>query len=143
MPLRFQEESGQGTVELALGATFFLLMMIVAADFARGFFMSIEVANAARAGVQYGSQNRNMAADTSGIQIAAQNDASNISGLTATPSVFCQCAGVTVACSPPQCSSPITYVQVVASATYTTMLNYPMVPHSIPMTSTAIMEVQN
>src|SRR5579864_8958993 len=80
---------GQGAVELALLAPILVLVLVIAADFSRVFYMSIETANAARAGVQYGAQSTTKASDTAGMQQAALNDAANLSGLTATASNFC------------------------------------------------------
>ena|SRR5690348_1474551 len=133
---------GQSVVELALAAPVLALVLVATADFARVFYASIEVANAARAGVQYGVQNYTTGVDYTGMQNAALNDGSNVSGLQATASEFCQCNGSTVACSPAQCSQPKIFVQVRTTATFSTMLHYPGISSSIPLSSTAVMQVQ-
>ena len=46
--------------------------------------------NAARAGVQYGVQSAATVADTNGMQTAATNDTTGITGVTATASEYCQ-----------------------------------------------------
>jgi len=67
---------GQSAAELAFVAPALVLLLVVAADFARLFFVSISVVNAARAGAQYGSQSvitaANVAADTHARRARAQ-----------------------------------------------------------------------
>ncbi len=133
---------GQSVVEMALAASVLTLLLVTAADFARVFYASIEVANAARAGVQYGVQNYTTGVDYIGMENAALNDGKNIKGLTATASEFCQCGGNTVPCSPSGCSEPQIFVQVTTNATFNTLLHYPGARSSIPLSSTAVMEVQ-
>ncbi len=133
---------GQSTVEMTFVAPVIVLLLVVVADFARGFYAAIEVANAARAGVQYGAQNYTTAVDYEGMQQAALNDGKNISGLSARASDFCMCNGSKVACSPPACSQPQAFVEVTANATFKTMLSYPGIPSPVPLSSTAVMEVQ-
>lgn len=133
---------GQSVVEIALAAPVLALLLVAVADFARVFYASIEVANVARAGVQYGVQNYTTGIDYPGMENAALNDGQNISGLQATASEFCQCGSQTVACSPSQCSQPQIFVQVTTNATFNTLLHYPGIQSSIPLSSIAVMEVQ-
>src|SRR5438552_14723579 len=100
--------AGQSAVELALLAPVLMLLLLVAADFGRLFYLSVAVNNAAHSGVQYGAQNVGTASQTAActcssaststcggsnncICAAACADATNISGFTATASEFCQC----------------------------------------------------
>ncbi|HZO81742.1 MAG TPA: TadE/TadG family type IV pilus assembly protein [Candidatus Binataceae bacterium] len=133
---------GQSMVELALVLPTLALLLVVVADFARVFYLSIAVANAARAGVAYGSQSLLKAIQFDSIQQAALNDGQNIAGLTATASDVCMCNGAVVACSPAACAQPQTYVQVTTRTTFHTLLNYPGVPSTIPISYTAMMEVR-
>ena len=142
MRSRSKRMRGQSTVEMAIILPTVALLLVVVGDFARVFYAAIGVASAARAGVQYGSQNYATAVEYTNIQQAALNDGKNISGLSATASDFCMCGGQTVSCNPPQCTQPQTYVKVTATATFTPILKYPGLPSSIPLSSTAIMEVQ-
>ena len=48
---------GASIVELAVALPVIVLLVIGAADFARVFYMAIELQNAARAGAQYGAAN--------------------------------------------------------------------------------------
>jgi len=136
---------GQSVVEFALIATILASLMLAASDFSRMFFMSIAVNNAARAGAQYGSQSLITAADSGGMQTAATTDASNVTGLTATASQ-CTCGTSTnvSACATNYCTNNpgATYVTVNTSATFTTFVNYPGIPHTVALTGKAIMQVQ-
>ena len=62
---RFRAARGQSYVELALALPVLALILVVAADFGRLFYSSVEVINAARAGAQYGSNSVVTAANTS------------------------------------------------------------------------------
>ena len=59
---------GQASVELALSLPLLLMMFLVVVETGRAFYIAISVANAARAGVQYGAQNLSTAADNAGMQ---------------------------------------------------------------------------
>lgn len=137
---------GQSAVELAFALPVLALMLLGAADFGRVFFFGIAVNNAARAGAQYGSQTVITAADLSGMQAAATTDGSNISGLIATASL-CTCQspnGSVPACAESYCdpNSNATFVEVDTSAPFSTLVNYPGIPHSMTLTGKAVMQVQ-
>ena len=146
---------GQSAVELAFGVPLLVLLLLAVGDFARAFYLTMGVASAARAGVQYGAQSYVRAVDNAGMITAANNDAQNISGLSVAPSHFCVCDGsqcspsqasaCTVSCSAPPstCSQPKVFVQVTTSATYNTLINYPGIPSSIPLSSTAVLQAQS
>ncbi len=136
-----RDPRGQSVVEMALALPLVTLLLISVCDFARLFYASIGIADAARAGVQYGAQNRATAVDYPGMQQAALKDGAGISGISATATSFCECGGATVACSPAQCTNPANYVQVTASTSFDTILTYPGIPHSTLLSSTAVMEV--
>lgn len=142
---------GQALIELALTFPVFLLIIVGLAEFARVAYADIEVSNAARAGVAYGAQSPATAADTAGIELAATQDGSNITGLTATTSQFCSCSDAPsthVSCStaPATCSpAPVhslQYVQVNTTATVTPLAHYPGLPTSFTLRGLAIMRVQ-
>ncbi len=140
---------GQAATELAFSVPILALLLVGTADFGRAFFFNQEVVAAARAGAQYGSQSSSTAADSTGIKAAAVANAINISGFDAShvTTSFCTCnapAGVT-ACASTYCNganSMASYVTVTATATFTTLVNYPGVPHVTNMSSNAIMQVQ-
>ena len=86
-----RSDRGSALVELAVCLPLLVLMMVGAADFARVFYTSIELNNAARAGAQYGASNLARSGSTSGMQAAATG-AVNITGVTAAATRTCQCA---------------------------------------------------
>ena len=138
-------ESGQSAVELAVVLPVFLLLLVVAADFGRVFYMSISVNTAARAGAQYGAQTVMTAADSAGMKKAAQQDGSNIPNLTATAKeCTCQTSTTVTVCAASYCtnSPQATYVEVDTQATFHTIMNYHAVPSVVTLSGTAIMQVQ-
>jgi Flp pilus assembly protein TadG len=147
--ISIHDDAGQAFVELALILPIFILLMVGAAEVGRLVYASIEVSNAARAGVAYGAQNHNTASDTANIQLAAQQDAPDITSLT-TPVVTqsCSCTdGTTISCANAgtTCLSPariIEYVQVQTSAPVNTAFHFPGIPSSVTLRGYAIMRVE-
>ena len=137
---------GQSAVEFALIAPVLTLMLVAMADFARVFYTTVEVYNAASAGVNYGAQNTTTMSDYTGMQNAAKNDGANLTALTATASSYCTCPSTPntqFTCpASASCSDQRRYVKVVTSATYTTLLNYPGIQHSISISGSAVMRAQ-
>jgi Flp pilus assembly protein TadG len=134
----------QAAVELALSLPLMLMMFLVIVEAGRAFYIAISVANAARAGVQYGSQNLSTAADNAGMQSAAANDAPNISGLTATASHFCKCSdGTASTCLATDCtgSHRLLYAQVLTSAPYAPLINLMGALPAMTIPGKAIMRV--
>lgn len=127
----FRCETGQALAEASLSMPFFLLLLLGAFDLARAAYTGIEVANAAKAAVQYAAQNSATAANTSAIENAAAADASGISALdtTVTMGGICSdgsaCTGTGGACRSTDCSTSHieTILTVNTSTTY-----YPMFP---------------
>jgi Flp pilus assembly protein TadG len=75
-------EFGGSLVETALTSPVLIILLLGPVELARVAYTGIEVTNAARAGVAYGSQNGGTASDTPGITWAATHDAANVSGLS-------------------------------------------------------------
>jgi Flp pilus assembly protein TadG len=139
-----RSQRGASLVEVAFMIPFLSLLLIGVIDMGRAFYLSMEVADAARAGAMYGYQTSATMRDTTGIQTAAANDAPEVTGLTTTSSYGCMCSDGTspsADCSaPPTCSSgkrQVNYVIVNTSATYTPLFPWPKVPASIPLSGTA------
>jgi hypothetical protein len=118
-----------------------------------GGFMygGIEVGNGARAGVHYGTQSIEAAADTAGISAAAAADAKQLTSFQVLPpTLYCACdgdQGVTVSCtqtSPVLCPSPDRrdiFLKVTASTAFTPMLRYPGLPSKLTITRSAIQQI--
>src|SRR3954465_8617970 len=84
-------DAGSALVELAVSLTLLVLVMACAVDFARVFYVGMELTNAARASAQYGAYNPAQSGNIAGMQAAAK-DSVNITGVTATALRTCQCA---------------------------------------------------
>jgi hypothetical protein len=113
-------------------------------DFARVVYAGIEVAGAARAGVQYGALTPGHSGDTAGMTTAAKADATDLgSSVTASASNFCSCSGSTTDCTS-TCSgaAPNGYVSVTANYTFNTLIPYPGLPQTVTLSRTAKMRVQ-
>jgi Flp pilus assembly protein TadG len=146
-----RSESGDSLVELGLLLPILTMLLVGTVDLGRFAYMSIEVANAARAGVQYGQQNATTWADTTGMQTAATNDAPDLVGanngnLTAVATYWCQCSDgtfVTPSCNSgtPSCATThrVNYVKVVTTATYKAWFACPGIPSTATLTSQAVM----
>jgi Flp pilus assembly protein TadG len=76
--LRLSNASGSAAIEFALILPLLLLILAGVVDLVMLADLAAQIANAARAGVQYGAQNSVTAGDNTGIQNAAMNDASSI-----------------------------------------------------------------
>jgi Flp pilus assembly protein TadG len=155
---RLRESNGQAFVELALVLPIFILLLVGAVEVGRLAYASIEVSNAARAGVAYGAQNGTTASDFPHIQLAAQKDAPNISTLTATATLSCSCEtsagvlgtvgscdkGVINLTSCPSPSHIVEYVHVTTTTTapVNTLFHFPGIPSSITFNGFALMRVE-
>lgn len=132
-------------IELAIALPLLIIVIVGAVDFGTACYIAIEVTGAARAGAQYGAQSATTMQDINGIELAAKNEAQNISTTCTTTAgrtcwvtgyplatYGCECAdgtGVipsTIVCS--SCSNgnhTVNYVSVVTQATYTPMIPWP------------------
>jgi Flp pilus assembly protein TadG len=143
---RMKSEAGAAIVELALTMPVLVVLLLGAAEFAQLEHASIEVSNAALAGVQYGSQDPVTAADTTGIGTAAQNDAGNITLGTTTATQSCVCSnanGTTVTCGPTDCpgANSETILTVQTQATISPLVHLPGLPTSYTVHGQAIQKV--
>lgn len=145
---RAGEEQGQSLVELAFVLPMLLAVLLGTIEAGRVMYAAIEVANAARAGVDYGAQNPVTASDLIGMETAATNDGSDVAGLNAQATETCTCSnGTAVTCANAArlCISPghvITNIQVKTTATIGPLFNFPGLPRSYTVSGQAIMRVQ-
>lgn len=140
-----RDERGASLVELAFVLPLFPLLLFGAVDFARAFFISVEVAGAAQAAAVYGTQNPT---DTTGMQNAAKDDAPDVPNLSVgTPTYGCECADGTSyvpSCSPsaPTCTSHgggVQRVNVTVTGTYSPLIPWPGIPSSMSLSTSASM----
>jgi Flp pilus assembly protein TadG len=140
-----RDETGGALVEVAIGVSVCMTLVIGAAELGRVAYAGIEVSDAARAGVQYGAQSRTNAADLPNVTTAATQDAPDVKGMTATASYFCVCSnGNTSTCAVTDCSTSriIEYVQVKTAATVDPQIYIPGLPKSYKLTGKAVMRVE-
>lgn len=104
--MQADREAGSALIETAAVLPLLITIVVGAAELARVAYAAIEVANAARAGAQYGTQSGFTASDTTGISNAAAADAANLTGLTTTSSYTCACSdGSASTCQPTDCTN--------------------------------------
>lgn len=132
-----KSQAGGALVEFAITIPLLMLLLVGLIEIGRVTYFGIEVANAARAGAQYGALS--YPNSTGGnMQVAAQNDGRNsIANLQATAHYVCACwnsssgrmtpaAPSVAACSVP-CSTGghvVSYAQVSVSGTMYPLLDY-------------------
>jgi hypothetical protein len=138
---RIRLSNGQTVLELALLLPLMLLLLVGLIEIGRFAYFDILVSNAARAGAQYGAQSLIQAADVNGIQTAAQSD--GLATMTVTSTQHCTCVAGTLGGCPAGgvCPRPLVYVQVTASEKFDSLFNYPGLPNSMTLASTATMRV--
>jgi Flp pilus assembly protein TadG len=144
---RHESERGNAFVELAVALPMLVLVLVGAVDFARVFYVAMELTAAARAGAQYGAKTAANTTKTAVMQSTAIAAAADIAGVSATAGRLCQCAtdtGTFSATSPVNdCSDPctgkhlVTTVTVNASATFNTISRLPGIPPTLSITRTA------
>jgi Flp pilus assembly protein TadG len=159
----FRHESGQSLLEVALLLPIFIGMLLGVIELGRYAYISILVGNAARAGAAYGAQSLVQSIDVAGIQTAADNDfqnnGQNVATLTVTSSTTCACdngRSVSVSsqtacsalanrqagsCDPVPGSQWVVMVSVTASGTFNSLFNYPGIPSTLTVSSTATLRV--
>ncbi len=141
---RTTRNGGTAVVEFALAAPLLLLLLAGVLDFSMALRTATAVADAARAGAQYGSRNVASASDAAGIRAAALAAAPGVSGMTATVVKTCQCPnGSAVSCTGTCTGGPVeVYVNVTTRATAVTVFQYAGVPFSGAVASKAVMRAR-
>lgn len=148
MKLRFlRSQSGSALVEFAVVTPFLVLLLIGLIDVGRYTYYGILAAHAARAAVQYGSENLVTAADTTGMKNAASQDAQNLSNWTVSATAICMLNNQVTTCpaSNSLSVSPnlVYYVQVTVTGSFSPLIAYPGIPTNVPVTATTTMRVDS
>jgi Flp pilus assembly protein TadG len=149
---RRRSQSGQSLVELALLTPLLLLMIIGIVEMGRYTYIAILVGNAARTGASWGAQTHITAANQAGIIAAADNDFKNnglkTSNLQVTSSYSCGCDNggtITVLSCATTCAigagNEVVSLKVTAAGTFNSLFNYPGIPKSLKLTSTATQRI--
>lgn len=134
-------ERGTALVEFALVAPVLIFLLIGLIEVGRYMYFGILVTHSARAALQYQTRDLITVADTTGAQNAGLQDAPNVA-LTVTPSYYCALNGSLVSCLSGG-SGIVYFAKVQVSGTFHSLLNYPGIPNSVPVSATAVMRVTN
>jgi len=139
---RLSSDSGQALIETALSLSLLILLLLGAAEFGRLTYAAIEVADAARAGAAYAAQRSGTASDAVGILTAAQNNAPDLSGLTATSSISCVCSnGSSASCTDNTACSTSHVVETVTintQASFDPIIHVPGLPTKYTLQGQAV-----
>ena len=137
-------QEGNALVEFALTMPVLIVLVLGAAELGSITYASVEVANAARAGVSYGCQTSTTAADTTGIQNTAAADAPDVTLGTTTVTTSCICSdGSASTCKTTDCSTSNieTILTVQTQASVTPLIHIPAVPTSFTVHGQAVQKV--
>ena len=135
-----RRSEGQSLIETALVFPILVTLLIGAADLARIARASIAVSNAAKAGVQYGTESGFTAQDSTGIATAAANEASNLT-LTTSSSYSCVCSdGSASTCQNTDCATShvVETVTVNTQTDVTPLIHLPGLPSTYTVKGLAV-----
>ena len=142
---QFRSETGGAAVELVVLFPFLVLLILGAIDYGRMFYTSVAVANAARAGAEWGSIIPANQVDTAGMRTFAEQDGGEVGTMQFEASRYCECGGATALSCTALCSSgaaPEVYVEVTARRTVNFLLPYPGIPNNFFISRKATFRVQ-
>lgn len=140
-------DRGTSLVEYAVVAPMLLYLLVGLIDVGRYTNFAIMAAGAARAGAQYGAENLTTATNNAGMASAALQDGQNLPNFgTPTTTHLCSVGGAALATcaavgTAGVASNTVYYVKVQVTGTFKTLLNYPGLPSSIPISGSTIMRV--
>jgi Flp pilus assembly protein TadG len=141
---RRNRQRGNSLIEMAIGISVLVWLLLGIADVVGIFNTSLAVSNAARAGAQYGSRSVLTAADTNGMIAAAKQDAPSFPTISVT-ATQCTCAtgSAVTTCDTSYCTNNAsrTFVTVNTSNLYNSPVKFFFFPASMTLTGKAIMEV--
>jgi len=138
-------KQGIAAIEFAIIVPILALLLLCTVDIGMGFYRKMEVQTAAQAGAEYAAVH---GYSVSSISSAITNTASYSINASPSPAQFCGCAstsGVTTATCSSTCPDGTvagTYVTASASATYNTILQYPMLPTTFTLQAQSTVRIQ-
>ncbi len=153
-------ELGSALVELAVILPILMLLFVGTIDFGRIFYRSMAVAQAARAGAEYGAYNMAQSTDVAGMRTAGKtavaSDLTLVDGdFAPAPSRTCECANQSgstftapspsTSCDASDCAAgthSVVTVNVTVVKSYTTLMNYPRIPRTVTITRTTKLRVK-
>ena len=136
-------DEGSSLIETAILLPMFLFLFVGVVDIGRAYYVAIELTSAAHNGALYGIQNPS---DTSGMQTASTQGASNLSNLSSSATYGCECSDGSAASAScvnvPSCGyNYVSYVDVVSTAQYVPIFRYPGLPSTMTFTKESRMRV--
>ena len=139
-------DTGAAVVEMAVILPLLLLMALGVGDFGRVMYTGITLSHAARAGAAFGAQSTGHAGDVAGIRQAADEEAQNIAPIVVTSQRVCECTGgAAVSCTLASCGgygALRAFVEVTTTRTFSTLVPFPGIPSSVPLSRTAKLRLQ-
>lgn len=140
---KLKSDRGQSLIELAVSVPFLAFLLFGSVEIGKVVYASVEVSDAALAGIQYGTRNPITAADSAGIQNAAAADVPDLS-LNTTSSLTCTCSdGSASTCQPTDCatSNIETVLTVQTQSTVDPLVHFPGLPATFTVRGQAIQKV--
>lgn len=139
----WRNDGGASLVEMAILLPLFMLLMAIAVDLGRAYYLVLEIQGAANAAAAYGVQKPT---DTAGMQTVAQDNAPNVPGLTVgTHTYGCECSDGTsysASCTvTPTCTSnnEVYRVNITVTATYKPLFPWPAIASTMSFSASASM----
>lgn len=153
---RLSDSAGNAVLELAFTFGIFALPLLAGtSELAIVIYDSIELSNCAHAGAMYGMMSSTFAADTAGIQRAAQAEAADFgSNVTVTPTSYYACSNAVdgtqygtqsaaaAACPANASNHYLQFVKVVSNMSITPPVQFPGLPKTWSVSGSSVMEVQ-
>jgi Flp pilus assembly protein TadG len=137
---------GGALVELAVAIPFLVLVCVGVMDYGRVYFTAVAVANAARAGAEWGSiPIIGHAYENAAQESFAKLDGAEAGTMTVAASTSCKCGETTVTCGASLCAGygeQKVYVTVTATKTVSLLLPYPGLPSSVTISRAATFRAQ-
>lgn len=137
-------DRGGALLEMAVVMPFLILVAIGVMDYGRVFARSIAVANAARAGAEFGAFRNVATVDSAAINTFARQDGQEVSTMRVTSARTCRCGATVVGCAA-AClngTAPRVFIEVTARDTVNLLLTYPGLPTRVPIIRTAVFRQQ-
>jgi Flp pilus assembly protein TadG len=123
---------GAALVELVIVGSILAFILVASVDFARLFYAYVTITNCARGGALYGCQSETKKTDTGGIQTAALADAASLSPALVSGNI---------SSSTGSDANSNHYVAVTVTYSFTTLITYPGISHTMPLRRTVQMRV--
>jgi hypothetical protein len=156
MRKRLTDNAGNAALELAFAfGVFGTPLLLGTSELAMVVYDSIELSNCAHAGAMYGMMSSTFAGDTTGIQNAAQAEASDFgTNVTVTPTTYYACSSAVdgtqystqtaaaAACPANASNHYLQFVKVVSSMNINPPVKCPGLPKTLTVSGTSVMEVQ-